>query len=84
MSSPKTEVKDCSHPISKQKFDKMFMNDNGVFGGQTLNIILECECGYLSHIYSYRGNVPKEYVKPNSGGHFSDHQRDEFGQQEVW
>lgn len=47
----------------------MFINDNGDFGGQTIEILLDCECGDTIFLYSYRGNVPKMYVKPNCISH---------------
>jgi hypothetical protein len=58
---------DCNHEVSKLQFKKMFLNDNGLYGGQAITILLECECGYIAHIHSYRGNVAEQYIVPNSG-----------------
>jgi len=77
----------CQHEASKLTYSKMFVNDNGGFGGQTFNILLDCECGSTVFIYSYRGNVPKEYIKPNLviehlGNGKTDHIN--LKQQEIW
>lgn len=56
----------CQHEAIKLTFSKMFLNDNGGFGGQHIEILLDCECGATLFVNSYRGNVPREYVKPNS------------------
>lgn len=71
----------CGHEVSKLQFNKMFLNDNGLYGGQVITVILKCECGYMAHIHSYRGNVSEQYITPNSGSKGS--QRDEFKTFEI-
>ena len=44
----------------------MFQNDNGLFGGEVRTILLDCECGDVVFIYSYRGNISDQYFKPNN------------------
>ena len=65
----------------------MFLRDNGGFGGQHNEILLDCECGDTIFINSYRGNVHEPYIQPNSilhhkGNGKTDHI--DLKQQEVW
>lgn len=75
----------CEHPASKLTFSKMFLNDNGGFGGQVINILLDCQCGDTIFVYSYRGNVSQQYIQPNNVLH-RDSKKDltKLKQQEVW
>ena len=56
----------CLHTPDKLTFGKMFMNDNGDFGGQHMEVLLNCECGDTIFIHSYRGNISDQYYKPNT------------------
>lgn len=57
---------ECEHPASKLAFSKMFLNDNGLYGGQVIEILIDCDCGDTFFLKSFRGNVADEYVKPNN------------------
>lgn len=76
----------CEHPAIKLTFAKMFLNDNGSFGGQHVEVLLDCECGATVFVHSYRGNVSEQYVRPNSiMPSFSGHEPSIEGkQQEIW
>jgi len=75
----------CNHDASKLTFAKMFLNDNGGYGGQHIEILLNCECGDTIFIKSYRGNVDESYIKPNCVLH-KDSKKDltQLKQAEVW
>lgn len=80
-----TERDECKHEAIKLTYSKMFINDNGSFGGQHIEILLNCECGATLFVHSYRGNMPEEYVKPNSlHPSFSSRDIVQGKQQEIW
>ncbi len=57
----------CKHLATHLSYNKMFITDNGELNGQTIEILLDCECGATLFVYNHRGNVPKEYIhKRNS------------------
>ena len=56
----------CKHEAKELQFNKMFINENGLYGGQTITILLDCSCGATLHIFQERGNVHKEYRRPTS------------------
>ena len=56
----------CLHPAKLLSYNKMFINDNGNFGGQCIEVLLDCECGATLFCRAFRGNVPKEYIQDNS------------------
>lgn len=62
-----TELKKCVHPFEQLRISKWFMNNNGSFGGQVMNLLVNClGCGGTGFLYEYRGNVSDQYLKPNS------------------
>ena len=76
---------ECNHEASKLTFAKMFQNDNGLFGGEVRTILLDCECGDVIFIYSYRGAVHKQHVKSNSVScHHKCSDSYDLKQQEIW
>lgn len=81
-----TSPSECLHEAKKLTFAKMFLNDNGSFGGQHVEILLDCECGATLFVHSYRGNVSEQYVRPNTiMPSFSGKEPDIIGkQQEIW
>ena len=62
-----TKQEECLHPFEKLRISKFFIKDNGSFGGQTLEVLVDCTgCMSTGFMYQYRGHVPSMYVVPNS------------------
>ena len=56
----------CKHEAKKLSFSKMFINDNGEFGGQNIEVLLDCECGATLFVRQERGNFPEMHHNETS------------------